>query len=572
MAGQLGVSSPYASSDPGFPALPVDDLLRQQAALLARIKLCHGSDREDFEATVVSLIKRYADLVHLLPATADNYFSKPGGLLHLGMEVGFFALQGTDAHIFSGRSTISARRHLEPRWRLATFIAGLCCEAHRVLSHMLVADPAGEVWSAYLHPLATWLQDQEAERYFLRWRAQAIETRGLGLFALVHVVPPSVMHYLSQDNTVIVPHLTASVSGMSLYRDHNVLDDLVRRSLALVIDRNLIANADRYGIPQYGSHLERYLVDALRHLASEDSGWIPNRERSRVWFGDDGLFLVWPAASEDVQKLLDTEQLPGIPKAPATMMEVLLSAEVFEAKASDHPTWVIQPPGAKGPIEAAKLLSIAILYPGIEQAPKPLKQKLLIQPTSTVAGPPAAPSEPTAPPSPPSPPSPPAPMAPPSAQLPLISDEAVQQPGAPITASAPLEDASPVELEPPVAPTQPSSETFKLQAPLRLNPAVRDALTEVIRSFNPGSGPAQCCTVALGLFIPLAAFERRGLQPSLVLRALADVRMLARSGAEGPPTVSRDFNGTPAVGLILDPRFVEGLDLEGFMPSTGEEA
>ncbi|MES2091797.1 MAG: TraI domain-containing protein, partial [Pseudomonadota bacterium] len=138
MAGQLGVSSPYASSDPGFPALPVDELLLQQAALLARIKLCHGSDREDFEATVVSLIRRYADLVHLLPATADNYFSKPGGLLHLGMEVGFFALQGTDAHIFSGRSTISARRHLEPRWRLATFIAGLCSEAHRVLTHVIV--------------------------------------------------------------------------------------------------------------------------------------------------------------------------------------------------------------------------------------------------------------------------------------------------------------------------------------------------------------------------------------------------------------------------------------------------
>lgn len=562
MVGQFGVSSPYASSDPGFPALSVDELLLQQAALLARIKLCHGSDREDFETTVVSLIRRYADLVHLLPATADNYFSKPGGLLHLGLEVGFFALQGTDAHIFSGRSTISARRHLEPRWRLATFIAGLCCEAHRVLSHMLVAAPAGEVWSAYLHPLATWLQDQGAERYFLRWRAQAIETRGLGLFALVHVVPPSVMHYLSQDNTVIVPHLTASVSGMSLYRDHNVLDDLVRRSLALVIDRNLIANADRYGIPQYGSHLERYLVDALRHLASEDSGWQPNRERSRVWFGEDGLFLVWPGAAEDVQKLLDTEQLPGIPKAPATMMEVLQSAGVFEAKASDHPTWTIQPPGAKAPIEAAKLLSVAILYPGIDQAPIPLKQKLLRQPVAAVAGPPAVAPEETTDPS---------PMAPPGAQLPLIADEGLACVAGTPTAPSP-EDVSPAEQASSTTTNHPSSETFKLQAPLRLNPAVRDALTEVIHSFNPGAGPAQCCTMALGLFVPLAAFERRGLQPSLVLRALGDVRMLARSGGKGPPTVSRDFNGTPTVGLILDPRFVDGLDLEGFMPPASEEA
>ncbi len=561
MAGQLGiVSSPYASSDPGFPALPVDELLHQQATLLARIKLCHGSDREDFETTVVSLIRRYADLVHLLPATADNYFAKPGGLLHLGLEVGFFALQGTDAHIFSGRSTISARRHLEPRWRLATFIAGLCCEAHRVLSHMLVADPTGEIWSAYLHPLATWLHDQDAERYFLRWRAQAIETRGLGLFALVHVVPPAVMHYLSQDNAVIVPHMTASVSGMSLYRDHNVLDDLVRRSLALVIDRNLSANADRYGIPQYGSHLERYLVDALRHLASEDGRWLPNRERSRVWFGEDGLFLAWPSAAEDVQKLLDTEQLPGIPKAPATMMEVLLSAGVFEAKGPDHPTWTIRPPGAKSSIEVAKLLSVAILYPGIDQTPPPLNQKLLVQAMSTVAIPPASPPEAAAT---------SIPSVPAGSQLPLIAEEGLQAIAAP-PASPPPDDAPAAKQISPAATDQPQPEPFRLQAPMRLNPAVRDALTEVIRSFNPGAGPAQCCTVALGLFVPLAEFDRRGLQPSLVLRSLTDAGMLAHKGGKGPPTLSRDFNGTPTVGLILDPRFVEGLDLEGFAPPCDE--
>ncbi|MEY4766379.1 MAG: hypothetical protein RI907_3052 [Pseudomonadota bacterium] len=56
MASQLGVSNPYAPSDPGFATLPVDELLYQQAALLALIKLCPSSGREDFEVTVGSLI------------------------------------------------------------------------------------------------------------------------------------------------------------------------------------------------------------------------------------------------------------------------------------------------------------------------------------------------------------------------------------------------------------------------------------------------------------------------------------------------------------------------------------
>lgn len=557
MADQLGVSSPYASSDPGLPALPVDELLLQQAALLARIKLCHGSDREDFEATVVSLIRRYADLVHLLPATADNYFSKPGGLLHLGMEVGFFALQGTDAHIFSGRSTISARRHLEPRWRLATFIAGLCCEAHRVLTHVIVTDGTGAAWPGYLCPLSDWLTAQHADRYFLRWRPNAIETRGVGLFALAQVVPPAVMQYLAEDNSVIVPHLMASVSGISVYRERNVLDELVRRSLALVIDRNLVANADRHGSPPYGSHLERYLVNALRHLASAHSAWQVNREKSRVWWAVDGLFLVWPHAAEDIQKLLDADQLQGIPKAPATIMDALLSAGVFEPTASGQLTWTIQPTGSKIKIEAVKLASAAILFAGMDPQPAPLAEKLTRMASMVT---PVAPAKAPITQEPPT-------TTEPDAQIPLIPIEDTppdeQDPAtlAPTQAAAELVDAT--------EPTPPAS--FTLQAPMRLNPIVRDVLVEVIHTLNTGTGPAKCCTVAHGLFVPVSEFERRGLQPSLVLRALTEVRMLARISAKAPPTSSRDFNGTPTVGLTINPRFVGGLELAGFALPADQE-
>jgi conjugal transfer pilus assembly protein TraI len=547
-------SVPFASPDPGFPALSINELLTQHTELIARIKLCHGSDRTTFDQSVLTLIERYARLVHLLPATPDNYFCTPGGLLRLGMEVAFFSLQGTDAHIFSGRATISGRRHLEPRWGLATFIAGLCSEAHRVLTHVIVADGTGAVWPGYLYPLSDWLTAQHADRYFLRWRPHAIETRGLGLFALAQVVPPAVMQYLAEDNSVIVPHLMASVSGISVYRERNVLDELVRRSLALVIDRNLVANADRHGSTQYGSHLERYLVNALRHLASANSAWQVNREKSRVWWAVDGLFLVWPHAAEDIQKLLDAEQLQGIPKAPATIMEVLLSAGVFEPTASGQPTWTIQPPGSKFKIEAVKLASAAILLAGMDPQPSPLAEKLTRM--ASVATP-AAPAKtpvmqelPT--------------TTQPDAQIPLIPSENTPPEKQDPATQAPTSAA--VELVNEPEPTPPAS--FTLQAPMRLNPIVRDVLNEVIHTLNTGAGPAKCCTVAHGLFVPVSEFERKGLQPSLVLRALTEVRMLARISAKAPPTSSRDFNGAPTVGLTINPRFIGGLELAGFaMPA-----
>jgi len=554
----MPAGSNFPAADPGFAALSVNDLLASVEDLIARIRLCFGIDRESFDSDVQPLLQQYAAYVHLLPATADNYFSTPGGLLRLGLEVAFFSLQGTDAHIFAGRSTISARRQLEPRWRQATFIGGLCCEVHRVLSHIIVTDAAGEQWPAFLQPLSTWLADRGADRYFVRWRPDAVQAHGLGIIALPLVVPASTLQYLNEGNAVIVPHLLASIGGVPVYRDHNVLDRLVRRSLALVIDRNLQANADRYGAPQFGSHLERYLVDALRRLAASSSSWVPNRDKSRVWLGPDGLFLAWPQSAADVQALLEADQLPGIPKAPETLLELLLDAGVCERTGDGHGTWPILPPDAKAPLLAVKLSSPTILFAGVEAAPTPLATRLARTPDGPSPARPATSSTP---------------VAAPGTQYSLIEPTtAAEAPEAvaltdsdstPLIAPRTRHTQSPVSSTPlQVAPPRPSE--FRFNAPMRLNPAVRDALAAIVHTLNGPGSAAAACAMADGLFVPLHELERRGIQPALAARALADVRLLVHKDRSRAPTVSREFAGASAVGLVLNPSCVEGFDPAAF--------
>ncbi|TXH53024.1 MAG: relaxase [Burkholderiaceae bacterium] len=562
-AAAAGGAPPFASADPGFEALPIEQLLAEHEPLLGRIKLCYGADRATFDRDLMPLVCRYASYVHLLPATPDNYFKTPGGLLRLGLETAFFALQGTDAHIFSGKATITARRELEPRWRIATFVGGLCCELHRVLSHLIATTAEGEEWPSFMLPLLDWLRQREAPRYFVRWRPRAVEVRGLGLFALPLVVPAAVLEDLRHDDGVIVRQLFASVGGVPQYREHNVLDDLVRRSLALVVDRNLLASADRYGSPQYGSHLERYLVDAMRRLAAGHSAWSVNRDKGRLWFGEDGLFLVWPGAAEDILELLEGDQLAGIPKAPDTLLDILLDAGVLQAGAAGSRVWPIFPAESKVPIDAVKLSSPAIVLAGIEPMPATLGRSMQRREHEPVAPRAAAASHSSR-----ESPEGAVPSHAPSRQLSLIEPDGASPIAHEPSTPGDLPHIAPAAEEPPTASPSADPRPIRLKAPMRLNPAVRQALQEAVDTLNDPPAAAPVFTVREGVFVPLDEFERRGVQPAVALRSLADVGMLHKPDRGGPPTTSRDVRGVPTVGVVIPATHVDGLDPMAFTGSS----
>jgi conjugal transfer pilus assembly protein TraI len=107
---------------------------------------------------------------------------------------------------------------------------------------------------------------------------------------------------------------------------------------------------------------------------------------------------------------------------------------------------------------------------------------------------------------------------------------------------------------------------------MRLNPAVRVARASVVHTLNGPGAAAAACALMDGLFIPLQELERRGIQPALAMRALADVSMLVHAQRSRPPAVSRDFRGETTPGLVIDPRCVDGFDLAAFnWPETQVE-
>jgi len=560
-------TSAYPAVDPGIATRSIDQILEAHHDLLSRIKLCYGCDRATFEADLLVPIRNVAGFVNLLPATADNFYCEIGGLFRLGLEVAFFALQGTDGHIVSGRATISTRRHLEPRWRHATFLAGLCSEIHRTLSQVVVTDERGDEWPAYLGPLTAWLESRRSTRFFVRWLANAQESRALGLFALPHVLPAATMQHLATGNNIAVPQMLSCLSGLPLYREQSILVDLVKRATALVIDRDLIVSANRYGRPILGAHLERYLLDAMRRLITSHTAWAPNQERSRVWYAKEGLFVVWPNAATEIRKLLEEDELPGIPKAPDTIFEILLSAGVFEAKGRDQALWHIAPPPGKTVMEAAKLSSPDILLPSYAEFAEALPNPLVT----------TAPTRPNAAPPQPSPARNAAPVAPSlgPAEASAASGHGVVNDDGEITTTADMTDIPTARdayaLSSEATERAPRSQPFfKLAAPLRLNPQIRDALANAIDSLNGEPQRARAITVAAGVFIPLDHFKRARLDLPVVLRGLAELGMTAGSSSSRfseAGTVRHEFGGQQEIGIVLKACFVDGLDPADFAPS-----
>jgi conjugal transfer pilus assembly protein TraI len=256
-----------------------------------------------------------------------------------------------------------------------------------------------------------------------------------------------------------------------------------------------------------------------------------------VWFGADGLFIVWPNAAMEIRSLLESDEVPGIPTAPETILAILVAAGVFEAQDSSRTTWQITPPGSKTFMEAVKLSSPAVLFAGIDSAPKPLTVLLLrasagsSAPSSSIA--PAASAETSG----------------------NAGDESSrgQQLRLPIEWSARVDEG--VILPVP---------EFKLESPMRLNAAVREALAQIVDSLNRDGTDVAACTISSGVFIPLTEFERRKIEPSFALRALSEVNMLVQRSGVASRTMARDFGGEQKVGLVLSPHFVAGLDAANF--------
>ena len=542
-----------ARTGPVVPVVSIGDLLRDHADLLRRIRLAYGAEQADFDKEVRPTIERFAGYVHLLPATAASYFCAFGGLLHMSLEVAFYAVQAVDSTLFQGLKTISQRQHLEPRWRLATFIAGLCSEVHRAMTQTLVVDGLGAQWHPYLGGLHQWATAQRATQYQVRWVENGQESRAAALFAIPHIVDGPTLQFLANGNSLVVPHMLASVTGTPVYRDHsNVLDNLVRRAVGLVIECETSARLDFAGHQEPRAYLERYIVDAIRRLISEGN-WVVNSPSSPAWYASDGAFLIWPRAGDELLKALEREHLNGLPRNSAALLELLVALRLVRQSGTYGGALnQIKIPTAGAPVSAVHLLSDTIFRSALSSDFPPVPGNLAL---SSAAPVPSDAGQSQA-----------APRSNVVQQKVLVESS----PNVSTRESAPTALSLPSRSDPPdafIANEPQSNAQLSLRNVPRLNATVRSALSEILATVGIAGVCSEALVLVDGLFVPLEAFARRNIDTALAVESMHSAGMVVLQSPADAKTIRGGFEGKETVGVLIKPTQFDGWSTTPVGPS-----
>jgi hypothetical protein len=352
----------------GLPAVRAHQVVATQTELIARIRHVAALGKAEFERLVAPCISAYAAFVHLLPASSAHHHRGAGGLFRHGLEVAFLAGQSVDGVVFVTEGFPGERKTLEPRWRLATLLAGLFHDVGKPVSDLAVTDQDGAtLWNPYRESLEGWLRRKGVRRYFLHWREdrhRRHESHGVAVTG--HLMPRESLAWLTEGRPVIAQAMLDAIAGAA--GKDNTVAQLVLQADCASVESDLKTWRDITGDHGIGVPVERYVLDAMRTLIRRGP-WRVNQPGARVWHLAEGCFVVWPAGARDVGEYVSRERIPGAPRDPDTLADVLIERGLADsfvaADGARHRYWPIQPDVLAAGGQVMRLYALRLAAPDI---------------------------------------------------------------------------------------------------------------------------------------------------------------------------------------------------------------
>lgn len=321
----------------GLPVASTDAILQSQYDQIVRIRNGLKIGFEGFDKLVMPILIKYAEYIHLLPASESHHHRGAGGLFRHSLEVGFHAALMAGDVEFGTPGDPKDRRMGVPRWQLAVFFAGLFHDAGKPLVDLVVTDRAGkETWDPESEPLSRWASRIGIDRYFLRWNKQRVhknhEEHSVKLTHALFYENKAVIEYFNELKTVrVYSQMTESLNGQLI---KSPMRSLVDKADSYSVEKDLkLYPAMNASEESTGTPVVRYVFNAMRDLINGGaSRWRVNEPGSVIWLTPDGLFVAWEQGYEDIKDHIKKQKTPGIPFEADTAAQILIEHDHAIAK------------------------------------------------------------------------------------------------------------------------------------------------------------------------------------------------------------------------------------------------
>ncbi|WP_342449993.1 MobH family relaxase [Thiorhodococcus minor] len=331
----------------GLPVASTAQILATQSELIASLQEALAMTDSDYQTLVLPLIERYAAFAHLLPASETHHHRGAGGLFRHGLEVAFQCARASRGRLFAVDRLPEERRLLEPRWQLAAAVVGLLHDVGKPVADLLVLDREGTTrWQPVDETILDWATQRGIDHYFLRWNGQRLH-QGHEVFTtsvFPQLITRELRRWLMDPDPLVWYSLGSVLAGRD---DQALLAQLMREADRISVAQDLRENRLDPEALSLGVPIERYLIDTMRALL-RDGTWAVNSPGARVWVFPYGLHLVWPESAQDLVQRLAEARVPGIPRDPDTLADLLLERQLAipcPLEGSERParTWRLAP-------------------------------------------------------------------------------------------------------------------------------------------------------------------------------------------------------------------------------------
>lgn len=527
---RLGVVKPAPVPAPPNPSPPspapptVESVLAPHASLLHRIRAAYSCPEDDFRQHLLAPITALASWVHVLPGHPGGGFERRGGAIEQALTNCLFSLQAADGQTFDLSHAAAPSLHRVQRWRLACALGGLFVSLPELLARIEVVSDDGDAWPAFTMPLLDWLESLSATKYHYRWAAAQKEPTWPAVYAASRCIAQDTMSFLAHDDVRIAAALLNCVGGSD--RSAGQVSDVVNKiAVAIAARERPCATAPAADL----------LAGTLERLLGT-SNWLPNSPGGHVWYGTDGLYLLWPGTAAKLLEAMPAHAR-GVPAFASydALLHQLVATGIIQA--SPSPLRHIRVPGHDRPQAAVCVVDShrVTASPSLRQQARPLDLRTRVPVLDGQDGVGVGETSPACH---------EATGTRPAASANVDSQAAPAQQALDFAETMSAIDTS---RESPAAGPALVVDTSKI-----MNPRIRELVDAVVARLDQSFDSMLARIAHGGIFIALTEFVGQRGDGSSIVRAVHDAGMLAvDDAAPARRVVSEKIEGVDVVGIVL---------------------